>query len=81
MRKITDPITANAEDVAVMLDAAEKLQAITRQRTLQLAECHALLLRFSEDKFFDTRPVTGVARLAARNLLQRHGIIAAEEDQ
>ncbi len=63
-----------------IVEAFEALMAEARQRIEQLAECHALLLRLSEEKeLFNCRPVTGAVKLAARALLQRHGILAAED--
>ncbi len=54
--------------------------AEARQRIEQLGECHDLLLRIEAEKgLFDARPVTGAVKLAARALLQRHGVIAAED--
>lgn len=45
----------------------------------RLAECHALLLRIAETGRIEGRPVVGSARLAARQLLIRHGILQPQE--
>jgi hypothetical protein len=76
---VADPLTA---DVAGLQATFDEVLTNARRASEQLRECHALLLKLAAEKvFFEFRPVTGAVKVAARELLTRHGILTSQEEQ